>query len=175
MTNRSLPRVPVMAWMLGQRLVLHLASRHWLDYWLLLWWLAGAVIRAWTEKAATWESHWALSGIMVLSMTKGVPEFDSVQNQDTECLSPSFRRPLSLNKGLQDKLENKRALVDRKRKKAFVMFSSHFLLHTLLKHMAGENKPLQKPTYLCTAVFQGDIWFNSVILRHDMLCFGPKL
>ena len=55
----------------------------------------------------------------MLSMTKGVPEFDSVQNQDTECLSPSFRRPLSLNKGLQDKLENKRALVDRKRKKGF--------------------------------------------------------
>ena len=119
MTNRSLPRVPVIAWMLGQRLVLHLASRHWLDYWLLSWWLAGAVIRAWTEKAATWESHWALSGIMVLSMTKGVPEFDSVQNQDTECVSPSSRRPLSLNKGLQDKLENKRALVDRKRKKGF--------------------------------------------------------
>ena len=93
----------------------------------------------------------------MLSMTKGVPEFDSVQNQDTECLSPSSRRPLSLNKGLQDKLENKRALVDRKRKKAFVMLSSHFLLHTRFRHMAGENKPLQKPTYLCTAVFQGDI------------------
>ena len=67
----------------------------------------------------------------MLSMTKGVPEFDSVQNQDTECLSPSYHDYIRLKSVIQDELKNKRALVDRKRERAFVMLSSHFLLLAL--------------------------------------------
>ena len=107
----------------------------------------------------------------MLSMMKGVLEFDSVQNQEAWCLLPPplsspSRRLLSLNKET-DKLENNRALVDRKREKDFVMLSSHFPLHTRFKHLVGENKSIQKPTYLCTAVFQGDIDF---VRRYVMLC-----
>ena len=93
----------------------------------------------------------------MLSMMRGVPEFDSVQNQDTECLSPSYHDYIRLKSVIQDELKNKRALIDRKRERAFVMLSSHFLLHTRFRHMARDNKPLQKPTYICRAVFQGDI------------------